>query len=516
MNRLLQSSLGGLALLATALQASAEGISTQPEGTLYDNVYRSSYQYIDLFGSTHVMSIEGQISKMVINGNDIYLCQPILNFSISQPYWIKGEIDNGNVTFPVPQPLYVEPANPYVEGSTETQVYMKVFDAKPGEDGAMVFTGLPDTHVPMTWHDGVLEISPIDDSYNRVLGLADADGNFLGSAEEPLSWSIFNDTPAKPAGEIATKDYLCTAESSWGATIKHVVKIGEADGEMWIQGLYQYFDDAWIHGKTHDGKATFTSNQYLGIYTTENYYYFFQAATAEPYISEWGAKAFDFTPAPDVTLTPEGSGYIADKGMLMTFGKNTANPGMPLGSALVNVKFTPFEARPAIPADPSIVSMGDYYEQWGRTVTFNVPMEDVDGNFINPDNLYYNIFINGEKYTLTPEVYPTLTEPITDIPYRYEETGVVFTNGEAEHSVTLFIAEDIDFGVQSVYTVDGVENKSSLVTTAGVADGVIADRCVTVEWYDLTGRKVSNPSKGLYIKVETRADGSRLATKTLR
>ncbi len=60
-------------------------------------------------------------------------------------------------------------------------------------------------------------------------------------------------------------------------------------------------------------------------------------------------------------------------------------------------------------------------------------------------------------------------------------------------------------------------NSSRPIPTAGIGD-VAADPAETVEtvYYDLAGQRVAEPGKGLYIKVETRSDGSRTSSKEMR
>ena len=56
-------------------------------------------------------------------------------------------------------------------------------------------------------------------------------------------------------------------------------------------------------------------------------------------------------------------------------------------------------------------------------------------------------------------------------------------------------------------------NSSRPIPTAGIGD-VAADPAETVE--TVAGQRVAEPGKGLYIKVETRSDGSRTSSKEMR
>lgn len=346
-----------------------------------------------------------------------------------------------------------------------------------------------------------------------------SDGTFTGTGEGNINWNVFDTTlPTPPAG-TETSQYICNTTDAWGNVSNRIVEFGTAGDELWIKGLYGYFSDSWIKGKIDGDKVTFATDQYLGIYTTEMYYYFFQAADWEEGVSEWGEPEIHYIPQPAVTLTKEGDKYVADKAMLMTFGMKTANPGMPSGSVLLKPTFAPYNEVPATPANPAITFVGDYYAPWGRSVGINIPATDTEGNFINPDNMYYNIFINGELFTFTPETYKELEEPMTDIPYNFSKTGVVVTNeGSAEHTITLMMEETPVIEVQSAYTVNGETRKSAKVGTARIETAnVVAPEVVTTEWYNLQGVRIDSPAAGtIAIRRDCLSDGSVKTAKIIR
>lgn len=493
-------------IAASSVNSSAEPITTTPNGTLYDNIYRSSTQYLSLWGSLYVSQVEGKISDLVIDGNDFYMYQPVSNFAVSQGYWIKGTLQtDGKVVFPMPQELYVQPANQWT-GTPETPIYGKM--VKIVADGTYELD-TENTDLVMSWKDNVLtQIVPEGYTAAPILGLCDDQG-YTGSGEGNIQWSVFTEKPLTLPAGLETHKYVCTSVGQWETT-RRIVEIATSGNDFWIKGLYGYFEDSCIHGTIDGDKVVIPSNQYLGIYTTEMYYYFFQAADVDTrFNEEWGEEESYNIPAASVTLTKEGDTYKADKSMLMTFGKYTANTGMPAGSNLQNVTFTPYDEQPATPADPVIIDLGEYWDPWGRTVTFNIPMTDTDGNYINPQNMYYNVYVNGQLYSLTHDIYNAITETITDIPYEFSMTGVVFTNGGEQHSLTLYIEEEPEFGVQSFYTVNGETRKSALITagTSGIRD-VTAASSASTEWYNLNGVRVINPSKGLFIRVDRLADGT--------
>lgn len=502
------------------LSVDAAGIQETPQGVAYNNIYRHSEQYLQMWGSVYRSNIEGKISTIVIDGKDFYLYKPVDTFANTYPYWIKGTLDDdNNVTFPFPQEVYIQPANPY-SGAPESQISAKMTKVTT-TDGVLDF--VEDTDNPnlvMKWENGKLsQLNATTENEPRIIGLFDSDNIFTGSGEGDLTWTVFDETlPTPPAG-TETAQYICTSESLYGDSFSRIVEIGTTGNELWIKGLYGYFNESWIKGTIDGDKITFDSNQYLGIYTTEMYYYFFQAASTEEGVSEWGDPEIHFIPEPSMTLTKEGDTYVADNAMLMTFGMKTANPGMPAGSTLLNATFTKFNETIATPATPSINYVGDYYAPYGREVSVSIPSTDTDGNFINPENMYYNIFINDEIFTFTPDAYPSLTEPLTDIPYNFSMTGVVVTNGMSpDHSIVLQMEELPEIAIQSAYVVNGETRKSAKVGTAGIE--TVTDSSaepVATEWYNLQGVRIESPAAGsIAIRRDRLADGSVKTSKVIK
>lgn len=82
-----------------------------------------------------------------------------------------------------------------------------------------------------------------------------------------------------------------------GHPVNRIIEFATVGDELWIKGLYGYFSDSWIKGKIDGDKVTIDTNQYLGIYTTEMYYYFFQAADTEEGVSDWENRKSTTFPA---------------------------------------------------------------------------------------------------------------------------------------------------------------------------------------------------------------------------
>ena len=205
--------------------------------------------------------------------------------------------------------------------------------------------------------------------------------------------------------------------------------------------------------------------------------------------------------------------------------------------ALVNPSFTRFVERAATPADPQLPIYGfapfdpDYGDSYFIVV---IPEEDVDGNFINPSQLYYNIFIDGELFTFDEDDYD-VWEPMTEIPATYDNGEDIFSR-DGGQKVIYFYFEGIEsFGAQSYYTACGETHYSNLVTRTMEQylnydedddewpDPIISDpvttgiRCtrdatcsqvVNSVWYTADGQMTVAPVHGLNIRSMKMTDGT--------
>ena len=185
------------------------------------------------------------------------------------------------------------------------------------------------------------------------------------------------------------------------------------------------------------------------------------------------------------------------------------------------------DAVPAVPANPEAVEFFDCGDEDGYTrFDFNINLEDVDGNPLNPDYLTYSIYTdNDELFTFDYDTYGLnngFDTDMTEIPYGY--SGYDFylrrvyfyrTNMGDNPMFTWRI------GIQLNYTVDGVTNKSDIVylevyPRPTAVNEVNTDKTVTgVRFFNAAGQEMAQPS-GLTIQVTTYSDGTTSAVKVMK
>ena len=168
------------------------------------------------------------------------------------------------------------------------------------------------------------------------------------------------------------------------------------------------------------------------------------------------------------------------------------------------VRLVPYDEQPAVPADPQVVSWSGIIEGFGFGLfAINMPAADVDGHYINQDNMYYNVFIDGQQL-VTPDGQ-------TDIPYNYTDGQTIRVSGTS-HTFQSYTDITDRIGVQVFYRVGDVVNSSNLVwydiATEGIADAHAQQPVLRTDCYDALGRPVAPDTKGLVIRRTTFADGT--------
>mgnify|MGYP001509827953 FL=1 len=141
---------------------------------------------------------------------------------------------------------------------------------------------------------------------------------------------------------------------------------------------------------------------------------------------------------------------------------------------------------------------------------------------MNPDCLFYEVFVDGEPYTFMPDQFPGVPEDgLSLVPYRYNLPNGEIVSAWSERSSIhelLYKVPVESIGVRSVYIVDGVRNESDFMTVdiSGVDETGIDSQAVAERYYDLSGVEVSADARGILLRKVSYADGSTRVFKTVR
>lgn len=484
-------------------------ITSQPEGTLYTDVYSSSREFLMYGGMPARTDNWGYRSEIVVNGNDIYIHNVIRDYE-GLDSWIKGTITDGVAEFPLPQPVYYK-AGDEAEGTAEVVLYAEMVKAVGTASDKTI---VPDAEAPslrMTW-DGknLVQILPPpsadDPDYDGLCALTNSKHGYMAYGSKDIRYQIWEEKPLSAPATLETRLYSLTYTDQMDESQTRQVSVGVDGSDLWIQGLNSFLPETWVKGSIGaDGKVTLPSGQYMGL--KNDYYMFFMGAEYE----KSGYRIIDAA-----TISTEGDNYVAETSMLINLGKDGSSPAGNLN--MRSAVFAPVTSAIQTPDNPEILEIS--YEEGLSMLVFIIMPSDIQGEALNSSNLYFNVFVNGEPYTFTPE-NSFVPESITDIPFTYPYyDSYLMAGGDG-----MFIAgvEGVleKMGVQSFYVNhDGTVTKSALVEeafqSAGIEDAsVVESPVVKSEYFDFCGVRVADPAPGLYIRRDTRADGTVNATKVI-
>lgn len=359
--------------------------------------------------------------------------------------------------------------------------------------------------------DGTITLAP-----GTIIGLVYTDnGEWSGYADFSQSYTVFTEKPlSKPEG-MATEKWALVTPNDYG----HAIEVGFDGNDIYIGGLSEKIPAAWIKGSINGDEVTFEGRQYMGAalgshqylmiaeYGLDEYGEETTVLTDEPAIFKYDAEARTLTPADEKILLINGS--LKDVYFLERYEEITMYY---LG------QFTP-----AMPKNPEYLSSAGYdpYDGYG-VFEFTLPLVDTECKLLDAGSYVYNIYVDNELFTLYPDEYTGIADTydeLTNIPYNYTDSWDIEVDG-SNHGLYYYMEGFETLGVQAIYTVDGITNKSALVNynietgetneiDPAAISAITASKEVTgVEYYDLTGRKLDNPTTGLVIKRTTYSDGS--------
>jgi len=516
----------------------AEPITELPADASIKEYSRFSLGYgIGSWGLTD-MTDQGFASQIAFCENgDVYIKNP--TSAVITDSYIKGHLEGNKIRFEFPQTVSKE-----YDEMTETWVYVQacamdaVYDepeySKPMADGegeAESF-GMPSDYVESDVQ--ILEMECLEDGMiqlhlaeNKALGYRFVwDESLVGIGEQPLwvgisdyciEYKPFTDKLLELPAGAKTEKWRFLHEGT-GALL-NVAFVGD---EVYFQGLDVDLPEAWVKGTVGDGVISFKSGQYLGLQESDNHYVYFIGARSEvvydPEFDEEmtvivGLESFDFKYDAEAKFIDFDGNFIVFNGGLGSFYF--------LGTALfgtISYQGDAVMAEPASPVITEFVTDLAEYGQYGLIVTMS-PL-DVNGNMFNTGDLYYKVFINGseEPFVFTAGSYSSIDADMTDVPFAFSDDYDFIVYDETR-MVTVYTTEQIDkIGVQLVRNDNGNILKSEIAEyeVASVNDLTTSKEIQAVEYIDLSGRRVVNPDKGVYIKMIRYTDGSMQTVKELR
>lgn len=184
------------------------------------------------------------------------------------------------------------------------------------------------------------------------------------------------------------------------------------------------------------------------------------------------------------------------------------------------------DKRPAAPLPPKLTAFQAYDPNpWGGPggLQFTLSYYSSDFNYLDPSHLYYNLYIDNELVTFSPDDYQNLETEMTDVPYSFSDQYEFYKYDENHRTIYFYKDVKKKIGMEAVY-VDGDLRFGSGITEYypnGDPTGVdmteaTVKQIKSVDFYDLSGRKLSAPAKGICIRTITYTDGSKASRKIVK
>lgn len=414
-----------LALLATPMTWATTIINDQPEGDVVSynftgyatTVEQSDVQALWLSGGKAITDI-----VYAPDGNTVYM-RNILPPIYSQA-WMEGQrsADGRQLTFALGQALAVANygtdflVTTWIEGNVENDIldialHPEVADITftVGDDGTLTLQG---TSGDAEMHD-VQGIAVVQQS-NQA---------FFGYMTYGLSLIPSNSVP------LVAPDNLVTSTYSFESGLENhrhtrLCEIAFEGNSVWMNGLVgKDYGTRWARGSLNPttNQITIPSGQYLGVWRGHSLYW--QGVNSEKYNDpDWGYVT-RYLPAPEMVFDYDPVTHHITSDMTLLFTTDTTNTTAYI-EHLDKPVIKPYQEQAVTPATPSWEYYDDEsFERFGARLSFYIPERDVNGEYIDPANLSYRIFVDNEPepFVFEPDEYKYLTSPITEIPYGYTD-----------------------------------------------------------------------------------------------
>ncbi len=474
-------------------------ITVAPEGTV-KTYQRSGVGIYEQGFMPTVGSDYGLITEVVwCDNGDVYIKNPLMFYNTDS--YIKGHVDGDYIVIDLPQPL---------ERSTDDDPDDP--DAFFVELGVTLLKGVADEYgdVEFVPEEGSCQLKyTIDgDSFGRVLdedeftmlGLV-WDDYFMDYGELSCTYDPFDAEPIEVPAGLDTEDWACTYSGDG-----HYVGIAFKGSDIYVKGISASLPDAWIKGAVDGSNVTFASGQYLGVDPGNHHMAYFYGATMsleeDPY---WGDMVMTPHFADGITFAYDAQDKIMTSEDAILINASTEQPYYISLIDKPMIRVAPKNSA-NIPCNPVILNFMPAPIFGTGAVQFDLPKTTTDGAILDTEKMYYNVYY-GDQVT-------ELIDGMPNIPWNYTD-GWDFLLYGITHEAYYYDQTVSVLGIQNCYDNDGTVTKSDIVYTDGtvvkdlskIEDAAVASTIKSVEYTDLLGRKVNNPT-GLVIRKTVYSDGA--------
>lgn len=369
------------------------------------------------------------------------------------------------------------------------------------------YTIIPTFSFDISETDGLIKLNDTD-SGQKVYLLAYLENGMILEADYNMMLTPFRETVAVPPADAEITPYVCTHFDDVSKfPYKAVVNTAVKGDEIWLEG-FSGATTGYVKGEImKDGSIYIPTGQVTvaqpGTYINHMFTAKKNESDSQIYLTE------------AMILTPNGDSYSSERTDYIRYGYDEST----IEYQYKQFTLDPYDMSPRKPATPVIDAVkvlgpeddyipghfpGEVY------MTFYIPTECEDGILLDPKSMSYRIFINGEPYTFTPDIYTGIPEAMTEIPYTFSDLKDI-THMDT-HTLYLRMDGIKKVGVESIYD-NGTEirvsdREETEVKLPGSVTDISDDIPVSTEWLDMTGCAISRPENGIFIHKEIFADGT--------
>ena len=477
-----------------------------PDGTPYDYALTTTYYNPQMDEFVYRSAIK---TNVVYDGDDIYL----QNFVTSYPYntWIKGTINEyrNAVVFENPQVYY--------EDSNGNLYYISLAYA---DAQGYIHADTESDEFEMDYDDATGSFS----SEDLEICIVNEDGGVF-SYNYGYAYERFTDTLVVAPEGIVFNPYSLRYDNAYKYYVPEMVYIARDGNDFYFKGMSTKTPEALVKGELVGDSIYIAGGQYVGLY--DGQYYLYTKGATYTGLDESGYPIYRSKDYCVMYYDEANDSFYGPDGFLICLGK-ARNASYSQSFPTQDIKR--FYEVAATPATPDIRGFEvDMTYNLMTSMTYVVPSEDVDGNYINPDSLYYRFFVNGEVFVFDKDWYPMFVDSVL-VNSKFSDRGQTSRQRTDCNGSYHVIAFDHDLSLsfdsialQSIYFMAGEERYSDYCVYV-VADGskhtlpsgqtgiaAITDdnrKAVTVKYIDLNGRLLAEPGKGVCIKQTTYGDGN--------
>ena len=511
----MKRTLFSICALVLSLTASAQIIKDTPKGKLIENLYRSSKSWVKK-GWTGVQPgrYEGIVSKIVI-GEDgcIYIYNPLSG--LDSKSWLKLERQaDGKYRAKLPQAIYTDDLggdDDEEESSERTISLNRLISSDDGKNYEPVGTAL--NYVDFTVEGKTLKMSGMGQK-KQIWGATfnnKWERNYGGDwalTIEPLKEQLIT-----PPATATKSQYTVTSKSD---PSPRIVEAMTDNNDIYIKGLFkaEKLANVWVKLTKQGDKAVMPTNQYLGITQRTD----FKRIDSDKSEYHTFAAAFENEEktAENLEFSIDATGKLTASKILRTSLGKASNENI-TGEDYIEsydaLTLTPYvQKEVGAPATPEYfyLSSTPNYDNTSNEIklAFYVKNADVNGNVLDPEKMYYNVYINGStepfKFKKTETQYRNMHEDeMTNIPFNYKDKSnydfKVIDNLRILH---FFDSSITRLKVVMVYESDGKKYSSEPMVASLTTDGIESanfNKNTTEKYYTVDGRQIQKLQKGLNI-----------------